>query len=315
MLPKSIFIAGETGLVGKALLRRLHAEDIQILSAPHNVLDLKDKIKTYAWFAQNKPDIVVMAAGKVGGIGANMTAQEEFYQDNLSMAQNVIHGAFQAGVSKLLYLGSSCIYPRHAPQPIKEVAFLSGTLEPTNEGYARAKIEGIKLCQSYRGQHGCDYICAMPTNLYGQGDKYDAEKSHVIPAIILKIHQAKISNAPKVILWGTGTPLREFLYVDDLADALIHVLKNYSDTAPINIGSGVEISINNLAYKIKEIIGYKGAIEFDSSKPDGMPRKLLDSKRLDNLGWCAETNLDKGLTDTYRHFLNEVKLSSALSVA
>ncbi len=303
---KTIWIAGETGMVGRAIHRRLDKEECKIISAPHSDLDLRDRQKIYQWLGDNKPDIVVMAAAKVGGIGANMAEPAVFLHDNLAMAQNVIHGAFQAGVEKLLYLGSSCIYPKMADQPIKEEALLTGSLEPTNEGYALAKIAGLKLCQSYRRQYGCDFISAMPTNLYGPHDHFDFEKSHVIPAMILKIHQAKMNAQDKVVLWGSGKPLREFLYVDDLADALIHLLKNYSDEMPINIGSGEEISIHDLAKLICDVVGFEGKIELDVTKPDGTPRKLLDSTKLHNLGWKAKTPLKQGVSKTYQWFLENI---------
>ncbi len=303
---KKIWIAGETGMVGCALLERLKSENCQILSVPHSELDLCDQKQTYDWLAENKPDVVIMAAAKVGGIGANMAEPASFLHENLAMAQNVIHGAYQAGVQKLLYLGSSCIYPRLAEQPMKEEALMSGALEATNEAYALAKIAGLKLCQYYREQYGCDYISAMPTNLYGAHDHFDAEKSHVIPALILKIYQAKINNDKKIVLWGTGNPLREFLYVDDLADALIYILKYYSTDEPINIGSGQEISIRSLAELISDIIGYQGEIEFDTSKPDGTPRKLLDCSKLTELGWKSEKTLKQGLIVSYKWFLENI---------
>jgi len=298
---KSIWIAGETGMVGRAVLRALkkERENVRVISAPHSVLDLTDQRATYDWLAQHKPDVIVMAAAKVGGIGANAAEPAAFLHENLAMAQNVIYGAYQAGVEKLLYLGSSCIYPRDAKQPIKEEALLTGALERSNEGYALAKITGVKLCQHYRTQYDCDFISAMPCNLYGPYDYFDLEKSHVIPAMILKFQQAKERGDKEIALWGTGRPLREFLYVDDLAHGLIHLLKNYSDSAPINIGSGEEISIYDLAHKIKDVIGFEGEIKFDSSKPDGTPRKLLDNVRINGLGWCAETPLDEGLQQAY----------------
>ena len=300
---KNIWVAGETGMVGQAILRQLRVEDCTILSAPHDILDLTRQSETYDWLAVNKPDVVIVAAAKVGGIGANAAEPAAFLQENLAIAQNVIHGAYQADVQKLLYLGSSCIYPKLAKQPIKEEALLTGALEPTNEGYALAKIAGLKLCRFYRQQYGCDYISAMPANLYGPYDRFDAEKSHVIPAMILKLYQAKISGDKKVILWGTGNPLREFLYVDDLAKALIHTLKFYSDEKPINIGSGKEISIKKISDLVCEVVGYKGEIEFDLSKPDGSPRKLLDSRKINDLGWKAETPLKQGLLASYKWFL------------
>lgn len=301
---KKIWIAGETGMVGQALLRALNQRDCTILSAPHSALDLKNQEKTYEWLHHNKPDAVIMAAAKVGGIGANMNAPADFLHDNLTMATNVIHGAYLAGVQKLLYLGSSCIYPRDSIQPIAEDALLTGALEKTNEGYALAKIAGLKLCQFYRTQYGCDYISAMPTNLYGPFDHFDTEKSHVVPAMILKFHEAKKRGDEKVILWGTGEPLREFLYVDDLAQALIHLLEKYSGDIAMNIGSGEEIKIIALAQKIKNIVGFDGEIIFDTSKPDGTPRKALDSQKIKDLGWSPKTPLDKGLGEAYDWFLH-----------
>lgn len=303
---KSVWVAGETGMVGQALLRRLAKEKVTILSAPHSVLDLTKQQQTYNWLLDNKPDVVIMAAGKVGGIGANSQAPADFLHYNLVMAQNIIHGAYQAKVKKLIYLGSSCIYPKFAEQPIKEEALLTGGLEPTNEAYALAKITGVKLCEYYYRQHGCDFISAMPTNLYGQGDHYDEEESHVIPSLILKIHQAKQQAEKQVGLWGTGAPLREFLYVDDLTDALIYIMQHYSDEAPINVGSGYEISIDDLAKMIADIVGYDGQIAFNPDYPDGTPRKLLDSTKLKNLGWQPTIDLKTGLQKTYRDFLSNL---------
>ncbi|NQZ13902.1 MAG: GDP-L-fucose synthase [Alphaproteobacteria bacterium] len=303
---KRIWIAGETGMVGQACLRRLENENCEIISAPHRVLDLTNQADTYQWIADNKPDIIVMAAGKVGGIGANAAEPAAFLHENLVMAQNVIHGAHLANVDRLLYLGSSCIYPKEAQQPIKEEALLSGPLEPTNEGYALAKIAGIKLCQFYSKQYERSYIAAMPTNLYGIYDHFDPEKSHVIPALLLKIHQAKISNAPEVKLWGTGEPLREFLNVDDCADGIIHLLQNYNDEGIVNIGSQDEVSITELASMIADIVGYKGVIDFDSSKPDGTMRKKLDLSKMNALGWQAEMPLKHGLEEAYQWFLENI---------
>lgn len=300
---KKIWIAGETGMVGHAALQRLHHENCIILSAPHEELDLTRQSATMEWLADHKPDVIIMAAARVGGIGANKAAPAGFLYENLAMAQNVIHGAYKTGVSKLLYLGSSCIYPKMAPQPIREDALLSGPLEPTNEAYAIAKIAGLKLCQYYKQQYGCNFISAMPCNLYGPHDTFEAQNSHVIPAIMLKLHEAKIKNEAEVILWGTGTALREFLYVEDLADALIHLLEYYDGDDPVNIGSGDEISIADLSLKIKEIVGYEGEIVFDPAQPDGTPRKLLDSSRMNDLGWHATTSLDLGLQNTYEWFL------------
>jgi GDP-L-fucose synthase len=301
---KTVWVAGETGMVGRAMLRALKGQEVDIISAPHCDLDLTNQAQTYDWLAEHKPDVVVMAAAKVGGIGANAADPASFLQQNLAMTQNVIHGAYLAGVEKLLYLGSSCIYPRETTQPITEDALLSAPLEPTNEGYALAKITGVKMCQHYRAQYGRDFISAMPCNLYGEYDYFDAEKSHVIPAMILKFHQAKVSGADHVRLWGTGKPLREFLYVDDLAQGLVHLLQHYSDGKTINIGSGQEISIYDLAYKIKNVVGFEGDIIFDSAKPDGTPRKLLDNSRINALGWQAETSLDKGIQQAYEWYLS-----------
>jgi len=300
---KSIWIAGESGMVGRAMLRRLKNENCNIISAPHSALDLLDRAATLSWMKDHKPDVVIMAAAKVGGIGANMAEPEAFYDENLKLAQNVIDGAFEAGTQKLIYLGSSCIYPKDAPQPMSEEVFLSGALEPTNEAYAKAKIEGIQLCQKYKEQYYCDYVAVMPTNLYGSHDTYDVDKSHVIPAMILKIHQAKENNED-VMLWGSGTPLREFLFVDDCADAITHALQYYSDKEIINIGSGEEISIYDLAHNIANVIDFEGKIIFDPSKPDGVQRKLLDCSKINNLGWSAKTTLDKGLVQAYQWFLD-----------
>lgn len=301
---KKIWVAGETGMVGRAVLRHLSSENVKILSASHKTLDLCNQKKTQDWLLDHKPDVVIMAAGKVGGIGANVSEPKAFYEQNIAMAQSVIHGAYEAGVTKLLYLGSSCIYPRDTTQPMKEEALFTGALEPTNEAYAKAKIEAIQLCQHYAQEYGCHYISAIPTNLYGAYDHFDVEKSHVIPAMILKIHQAKMMREPKVTLWGTGNPLREFLCVDDLADALIFLLKNYSSDSPINIGSGKEILIKELAKLIADVMGYEGDIEFDSSKPDGMPRKLLESSKINNLGWSSKTLLKQGLEEAYEWFVD-----------
>lgn len=298
-----IWVTGETGLVGRAVLRRLQSENYEIISAPHSELDLTDQNQTYNWLQQNKPDVVVMAAGRVGGIGANASNQAAFLHENLAMAQNVIHGAHLAGVEQLLYLGSSCIYPKEAPQPIPENALLTGALEPTNEGYALAKIAGVKLCEFYSTQYGRNYRSVMPTNLYGEHDHFDTEKSHVIPALMLKIHQAKINDDSEVVLWGTGDPLREFLYVDDLADALIHVLHDDGNDTIINIGSGEEISIKELSVLMASIIGYEGSIVFDADKPDGTMRKFINSEKINAMGWRVQTDIGEGLHKTYQWFL------------
>lgn len=299
---RKIWVAGETGLVGRAMLRRLAQENCVILSAPHAQLDLTRQRETYEWIAVHKPDIIVMAAGRVGGIGANAAYPAAFIADNLAMAQNVMDGAYRAGVQKLLYLGSSCIYPKSAPQPIREDSLMTGALEETNEAYAIAKIAGLKMCQAYRRQYGCNFIAAMPTNLYGPDDHFDPDHAHVIPALMMKIHTAKIESRSSVELWGSGTPLREFLYADDLADALVFLLKNYNDDMPINIGSGDEMTIAALAMRLKTLIGYRGDIIFNPDHPDGTPRKLLDSSRLTTLGWRSLTNMDTGLAHTYARF-------------
>lgn len=292
---KRVWVAGETGLVGRAIVRALERCNVQLLSAPHWTLDLTDQKATFEWIARNKPDAIFMAAAKVGGIGANAAYPADFIRDNLAMAHNVIEGAHRADVSRLLFLGSSCIYPRLAPQPIKEEALLTGPLEETNEAYAVAKIAGLKMCQFYRRQFGRSYVSAMPTNLYGPYDRFDPQASHVIPAMMLKFHKAK----DVVELWGTGNPLREFLHVDDLARALIVMMERYDGDMHINIGSSEEVSIATLADMIKNVTGFSGEIRFDASKPDGTPRKFLDSSKMRALGWRPEISLQQGLHDTY----------------
>lgn len=299
---KKIWVAGETGMVGHAVIKELKTENVEIISAPHSILDLTNQQQTFEWLQENKPEIVIMAAAKVGGIGANNADQAGFIYDNIAMAQNVIHGAYLAGVEKLIYLGSSCMYPKEAVQPLCEESLLTGAFEPTNEGYALAKIIGTKLCAYYRSQYGCNFITAIPCNLYGPHDHFNQDKSHVIPALILKIMQAKKGQDKEVILWGTGEPLREFLYVDDLAKGIRTLLKSYSDVLPVNIGSGEEISIKDLAYIISDIIGYNGQINFDESYPNGMMRKVINSSKINKLGWRAETTLKAGLQRTYDWF-------------
>jgi len=302
---KRIFIAGHRGMVGRALIRRLQSEDCTVLTALREELDLTRQADVEDWFAQYKPDAVIMAAAKVGGILANQNAPVDFLLNNLLIETNTINAAFKSGVEKFLLLGSSCIYPKFAAQPISEDALLTGPLEPTNEAYAIAKIAGLKLCEAFRRQHGSDFISAMPCNLYGSHDNFDLETSHVIPALIRKIHEAKISGAPNVTLWGTGTPLREFLFVDDLADALVFILQNYSDASPLNVGSNVEVTIAALAQTIADVIGYQGNFSHDSTKPDGTPRKLLDSTRLQNLGWIPQTPLAVGIRQSYEWFKSQ----------
>lgn len=303
---KRIFVAGHRGMVGSAIVRRLESEDCEVLVAGRGELDLRNQAAVHAWLADRRPHAVVLAAAKVGGILANDTYPAEFLYENLAIEANVVEGAFRAGVEKLLFLGSSCIYPKFAPQPIPEEALLTGPLEPTNEWYAIAKIAGLKLCQAYRRQHGVDYISAMPTNLYGPGDNFDLEKSHVIPARLRTAHDAKVSGLPSITIWGTGTPKREFLHVDDAADAMVWLLKNYSDDIHVNVGSGTDISILELAELVSKVVGYQGSIVTDTTKPDGTPRKLMDVSRLFATGWRPKYDLERGLADTYRWYLEEL---------
>jgi GDP-L-fucose synthase len=297
---KRIWVAGHRGMVGAAVVRRLAQERCEVLTAGRDVLDLTDQRAVSDWMAANRPDAVVLAAAKVGGIHANSVRPAEFLRDNLVIETNVIHSAWEVGVKKLLFLGSSCIYPKFAPQPIVEEALLTGPLEPTNEWYAIAKIAGLKMCQSYRRQYGADFIAAQPTNLYGPGDNYDLQSSHVLPALLRKFHEAKLRGDPSVTLWGSGTPLREFLHVDDLADALVFLLRGYSEDMHINVGSGVEVTIRELAETIAGVVGYKAELTFDASKPDGTPRKLMSSARLHALGWNRARSLEAGIIDTYK---------------
>ncbi len=299
-----VFVAGETGMVGQAIVRALQARgDVVLSSAPHSALDLTDQRATLDWLSLARPDVVFLAAGCVGGIGANVCYPADFIRDNLAIAQNVIDGAHRAGVERLVYFGSSCIYPRDAAQPIVEEALLTGTLESTNEAYAIAKIAGIKLCQFYRRQYGRRYISVMPTNLYGPHDRYDLEKSHVIPAMMMKFADAVRTGAGRVTLWGTGTPLREFLHVDDLADAALFLCEGYDGESHINVGSGEEVSIKALARMIADVAGFDGEIVFDASKPDGMKRKLLDCTKINAMGWGARIDLREGLLQNYNEFL------------
>lgn len=300
---KKIFIAGHRGMVGAAIMRRLADEDCEIVTAMRDQLDLRDQTAVRTFLSDAKPDVVILAAAKVGGILANDTYPADFLYDNLIMETNVIEGAFRAGVEKLLFLGSSCIYPKHAPQPIEEGALLTGPLEPTNEWYAIAKIAGLKLCEAYRKQHDVDFISGMPTNLYGPGDNFDLEKSHVIPALMRKAHEAKISGEKNLTIWGSGKPRREFLHVDDCADALIFLLKNYSGAQHVNVGSGEDMTIAELAATIMSIVGLAGELQFDTSKPDGTPRKLMSGERLAEMGWRPSITLEDGLRSTYRWFL------------
>jgi GDP-L-fucose synthase len=299
---KRVYVAGHAGMAGSAIMRRLARENCAILTADHAVLDLADQQQTDRWFAREKPDAVFVAAARVGGIGANSSYPAAFIGDNLAIALNVIRAAHAAGVKKLLFLGSSCIYPRLATQPITEEQLLSGPLEPTNEWYAVAKIAGIKLCQAYRRQYGSDFVSVMPTNLYGPGDNYHPEHSHVPAALIRRFHEAKLSDAPSVAVWGTGTPRREFLAADDLADACVFVMKHYSGDGFLNIGTGEDVTVAEFAHLIAEVVGYPGQIVFDTSRPDGTPRKLLDVAKLAALGWRAKTPLRDGLEAAYADF-------------
>ena len=299
---KRVFVAGHRGMVGSAIVRRLKDEYSEVLTATRSELDLKNQAAVQKWFEKNKPDAVFLAAAKVGGIFANDNFPADFLYDNLMIEANIIKAAFDVNVEKLLFLGSSCIYPKLADQPIKEAALLEGALEPTNEWYAIAKIAGIKLCQAYRKQHGVDYISAMPTNLYGTGDNYDLQSSHVMPALIRKIDDAKMAGDPTVTMWGTGTPLREFMHADDCADALVFLMKEYSGHEHVNIGSGQEVSIMALMEMICAASDYEGEIIKDLSKPDGTPRKLMDSSKLRELGWQPEISLTEGLVRTIAEF-------------
>lgn len=309
LVGKRIWVAGHRGMVGSAVVRRLASENCEVLTVGRQELDLIDQAAVNAWMEKTRPDAIVLAAAKVGGIHANNSMPAEFLHDNIVLQTNVIHAAYKCGVEKLLFLGSSCIYPKESPQPIKEEYLLTGPLEPTNEWYAIAKIAGIKMCQAYRKQYGVDFISAQPTNLYGPGDNYDLETSHVLPALLRKFHEAKIRDDKEVVIWGSGTPLREFLHCDDLADALVYLLKGYSDCEPVNVGSGAEISIHDLAKTIADVVGYEAILTFDSSRPDGTPRKLLDSKRLHDLGWHNTRRLKEGLTSTYAQWLQAMTTS------
>lgn len=304
--PDKIYIAGHRGMVGSAILRRLRqAGFTHFVLKNSSELDLRDQSAVQAFFTEQMPDYVFMAAAKVGGIMANNTLRAEFIYDNIQIQNNIIHQAWKCGVKKLLFLGSSCIYPRMADQPLKEEALLTGLLEPTNEPYAIAKIAGIKMCDAYRAQYGCNFISVMPTNLYGPHDNYDLFSSHVLPALIRKFHEARDGNQPEVVLWGTGTPRREFLHVDDMADACVYLMEHYHEPGFVNIGTGTDIPISGLAEMIRQIVGYQGGISYDTSKPDGTPRKLLDVSKLHGLGWHHRIELEAGIRDVYEnHFLS-----------
>lgn len=304
---RRVYVAGHRGMVGSALLRRLRAINCKIITAAHDRVDLAHTQSTARFLAETKPDVVIVAAARVGGIHANNVYPAEFIYQNLMIALNIIHASHETGVRKLLYLGSSCIYPRTARQPIVEEELLAGPLEATNQWYAVAKIAGIKLCQAYRRQYGADFISVMPTNLYGPEDNYHPENSHVVAALIRRFHEAKVADAPSVTVWGTGTPRREFLYVDDLAEACLFVLEHYSDEPHLNVGTGVDTSIADFAELVGEIVAYRGGITFDRSRPDGTPRKLLDVSKLTALGWTATTPLRTGVSLAYSDFISRYK--------
>lgn len=298
-----IYIAGHRGMVGSAIVRKLKAEGFtNLLLRTSSELDLRNQQAVDQFYAAEKPDYVFVAAAKVGGIQANNIYRADFIYENLMIQNNVIHASWKEGVKKLMFLGSSCIYPKLAPQPLKEEYLLTGLLEPTNEPYAIAKIAGIKMCDSYRAQYGCNYISVMPTNLYGPNDNYDLNNSHVLPALIRKFHEAKVNNEPSVLMWGTGSPKREFLHADDLADACFFLMQTYNDEGFVNIGTGEDTTIKDLALMVKDIVGYKGDIEHDLSKPDGTPRKLMDVSKLHGLGWKARIELREGIEKVYQDF-------------
>ncbi len=299
---KRVWVAGHRGMVGSAIVRRLQQEGCEILTVGRDEVDLRNQQQMSEWMASNRPQAVFLAAAKVGGILANDTRPAEFLYDNLMIETNIIEASYRTEVEKLLFLGSSCIYPKFADQPITEDALLTGSLEPTNEWYAIAKIAGIKLTQAYRKQYGCDFISAMPTNLYGPGDNFDLTSSHVLPALIRKAHEAKVRGDKEMVIWGTGTPRREFLHSDDCADALVFLMKTYSDESHVNVGSGEDISILDLTKLICEIVGFEGEIKHDLSKPDGTPRKLMSADKLRVMGWRANLSLRVGVTDTYHRF-------------
>ncbi|TWA77030.1 GDP-L-fucose synthase [Azospirillum brasilense] len=312
---KRVWVAGHRGMAGSAIVRRLEREPCEILTAGRGSVDLRRQAEVEDWMAEARPDVVFLAAALVGGIHANNSRPAEFIYENLAIETNVIHAAWTVGVRKLVFLGSSCIYPRLAPQPMREEALLTGPLEPTNEWYAIAKIAGIKMCQAYRRQYGCDFIAAMPTNLYGYGDNFDVAQGHVAAALMVRIHQAKEEGADSVVLWGDGSPLREFLFVEDLADGLVFLAKNYSGEPQVNLGSGHEVSIRGLAELLAEVIGYRGRFRFDPSKPNGAPRKIMDSGRLAAMGWAAPTPLREGFARTYRWYVDQLRSGTLRGLA
>jgi GDP-L-fucose synthase len=310
---RRVWVAGHRGMAGSAIVRRLAQEHCQIVTAARNELDLLRQADVHAWMADSKIDVVFVAAATVGGIMANATRPAEFLYENLMIETNVIHAAWRTGVKKLLFLGSSCIYPRLAEQPMREEALLTGALEPTNEWYAIAKIAGIKLCAAFRRQYGCDFVSVMPTNLYGPGDRYDAEGGHVVASLIMKIHAAKVANSPIVELWGSGTPRREFLYSEDLADACVFVMKNYSGEMFLNVGTGRDMTILELAQSIAKVVDWNGSFSLNTSKPDGTPRKVMDVRRLSELGWSASTEFESGMKAAYNWYVANVAGFAAAS--
>ncbi len=310
---RSVYVAGHRGMVGSALVRRLAQEEVRLLTVGRSEVDLCNQAAVFDWFSKARPQVVFLAAARVGGIVANNTLRAEFIYENIAIAANVIHAAHLHGAKKLMFLGSSCIYPKLAPQPLHEDSMLTGPLEPTNEPYAIAKIAGIKMAQAYRSQYGSDFISVMPTNLYGPGDNYHPEYSHVVAALIRRFHEAKLLDAPSVVVWGTGTPRREFLYVDDMADACVYLMKTYSSSELINIGTGEDITIAEFARVVADVVGYRGEISFDGSRPDGTPRKLLDVSRLAALGWRAATSLKEGIRMAHLSYQKESKNHTSAS--
>ncbi len=303
LMGKRVWIAGHNGMVGSALTRRLQREGCEVLTVNRDALDLTRQAEVEDWLLSTRPQAIIIAAAKVGGIIANDTLSAQFLYDNLAIASNIIHGAWKSQTEKLLFLAASCAYPRETPQPMTEDALLAGPLEPTNQWYAVAKIAGIKLCQAFRREYGCDFISAVPANLYGPGDDYHPEHSHVVAALIQRFHNAKVANLDEVVVWGTGKPVRDFMPVDECADALIYMLKHYSGENILNIGTGTGISIAEFAQEVAEVVGYQGQFRFDTSKPDGMPRKVVDTSHLSSMGWTAKTSLADGLTEAYKWFL------------
>lgn len=308
---KRVWVAGNNGLVGSAMVERLQSEGCEIITVSRADLDLRRQDDVEDWLTDHQPEVIILAAARVGGILANDRSPADFLYDNLMIETNIIHSAYMTGVQRLLFLGSSCIYPREAPQPMKEQDLLTGAFESTNEAYAIAKITGMKLCEFYRRQYGCDFITAIPCNLYGPNDLYDLERSHVIPALIMKAHLAKERNEESLEIWGSGTPHREFMHVHDLADALVFLLKNYNSGKPINVGYGADYSIKDLAGMVKGAIGFDGDIIFNADKPDGTPRKLMDSSRINEAGWNASIDLEEGLRGTYAWYQNHIGLRFA----